>query len=398
MPGSFRVPQRARRFAVLLALLPAGAWAADPQITDLNANPNPVTAGGLYTYAVGIDNSALEAATNTVLTFTVPSGASFVSASPANANCVATSATLVTCSIGTLASNPSSDPALRKTINLTWRATAAGGGGAIVTGTATVTADNDTNLTNNTQSVNTTVNSGADLRLTKTDSPDPVVGGANVTYTLTAFNDGPNAAGNLVLTDSLPGSSTFVSASGSGWSCSHAGGLVTCNRTGSLAVGASAPPVTVVATVNASGGNITNSATINPAAGATPDPNTDNNTATATTAVQPGADVRVDSKSVSPNPVIAGTDGTFVITPRNGGPAPATNVVVTDPLPAGWTFVSATGTGWSCSHAAGTVTCSRATYAVGAANNITIIAKAPSNGVIGPTGTSYTNTATISTS
>ena len=112
----------------------------------------------------------------------------------------------------------------------------------------------------------------------------------------------------------------------------------------------------------------------------------------------PGADVRVNSKSVSPNPVIADANATFVITPRNGGPAPATNVVVTDPLPAGWTFVSATGTGWSCSHAAGTVTCSRAAYAVGAANDITIIAKAPSNALIGPTGTSYTNTATISTS
>jgi uncharacterized repeat protein (TIGR01451 family) len=112
----------------LFALLPLGAWAADPQITDLNANPNPVTAGGLYTYAVGIDNSALEAATNTVLTFTVPSGASFVSASGTpNPNCVATSATLVTCAIGTLVSNPSSDPALRRTINLTWRAMVAGG-------------------------------------------------------------------------------------------------------------------------------------------------------------------------------------------------------------------------------------------------------------------------------
>jgi hypothetical protein len=44
MPGSFRVPQRARRWGFLLALLPAGAWAADPQITSMVDNPDPVTA------------------------------------------------------------------------------------------------------------------------------------------------------------------------------------------------------------------------------------------------------------------------------------------------------------------------------------------------------------------
>ena len=381
----------ARRFlGALLALLPVGAWAADPQITSMTDTPDPATAGGLYTYAVGIDNTDPSAATNTVLTLSVPSGATFVSATGTpNPNCVATSATLVTCSIGTLLGNGAG----ARTVNLTWRAIAAG----TISATATLSADNDTNLANNTQNATTTVLAGADLRLTKTDTPDPVIGGANVTYTLTAFNDGPNASGNLVLTDNLPGSSTFVSASGTGWSCSHAAGVVTCNRTGTLAVGASAPPVTIVARINATDGNVTNSATISPAAGATADPDTNNNTATATTAVLPGADVRIDSKAVSPNPVIAGENATFTLTPRNGGPAVANNVVVTDTLPSGWTFVSATGTGWSCSATGQTVSCSRATYAVGGANNITLIATAPGNAVIGPTGRTDTNTATITT-
>jgi uncharacterized repeat protein (TIGR01451 family) len=373
----------------LLALLPLGAWAADPQITSMTDTPDPATAGGLYTYAVGIDNTDAGDATNTVLTLGVPSGATFVSASPANANCVATSATLVTCSVGTLAGNGTG----ARTVNFTWRATAAG----TINATATITADSDTNLGNNTQGATTTVLAGADLRLTKTDSPDPVIGGANVTYTLTAFNDGPNASGNLVLTDNLPGSSTFVSASGTGWSCSHAAGVVTCTRNAPLAVGASAPPVTIVARIIASTGFVTNSATISPAVGAVADPDSNNNTATATTQVLPGADVRIDSKSVSPNPVIAGENATFTITPRNGGPAVANNVVVTDTLPSGWTFVSATGTGWSCSASGQTVSCSRATYAVGATNNITIVATAPTNAVIGPAGRTDTNTASIST-
>ena len=388
MRGTRSVVRR-RLAGALFALLPLGAWAADPQITSMTDTPDPATAGGLYTYAVGIDNTDAGDATNTVLTLNVPSGATFVSASPANANCVATSATLVTCSVGTLAGNGTG----ARTVNFTWRATAAG----TINATATITATNDTNLANNTQNATTTVLAGADLRLTKTDSPDPVIGGANVTYTLTATNDGPNASGNLVLTDNLPGSSTFVSASGMGWSCSHAAGVVTCTRNGPLAVGTSAPPVTIVARIIASTGFVTNSATISPAVGAVADPDSNNNTATATTQVLPGADVRIDSKSVSPNPVIAGENATFTITPRNGGPAVANNVVVTDTLPSGWTFVSATGTGWSCSASGQTVSCSRATYAVGATNNITIVATAPGNAVIGPTGRTDTNTATITT-
>jgi uncharacterized repeat protein (TIGR01451 family) len=380
---------RRRLAAALFALLPLGAWAADPQITSMSDTPDPATAGGLYTYAIGIDNTDTGDATNTVVTLSVPSGATFVSASPTNANCVATSATLVTCSVGTLAGNGTG----ARVINLTWRALAAG----TISATANITADSDTNLGNNTQNATTTVLAGADLRLTKTDSPDPVIGGANLTYTLTAFNDGPNASGTLVLTDNLPGSSTFVSAAGTGWSCSHVGGLVTCTRTGSLAVGASAPPVTIVARIDASTGFVTNSASLSPAAGATADPDNSNNTATATTTVLPGADVRIDSKAVSPNPVIAGENATFTITPRNGGPAPANTVVVTDTLPSGWTFVSATGTGWSCSASGQTVTCSRATYAVGGADNITIVATAPGNAVVGPTGRTDTNTATITT-
>ena len=388
MRGNNLVFRRRSLAGALIALLPMGAWAADPQITSMTDTPDPATAGGLYTYAIGIDNTDADAGTNTVVTLSVPAGATFVSASPANANCVATSSTLITCSVGTLAGNGTG----ARVINVTWRALAAG----TITATANITADSDTNLGNNTQNATTTVLAGADLRLTKTDSPDPVVGGANVTYTLTATNDGPNASGNLVLTDNLPGSSTFVSASGTGWSCSPVGGVVTCTRNGPLAVGASAPPVTIVARIDASTGFVTNSATIDPAVGATADPDTNNNTATATTQVLPGADVRIDSKSVSPNPVIASENATFTITPRNGGPAIANTVVVTDTLPSGWTFVSATGTGWSCSASGQTVTCSRATYAVGGANNITIVATAPGNAVIGPTGRTDTNTASIS--
>ena len=378
-------------FSLLAA--PALAFAADPQITSFSDTPDPVPAGGLYDYSIGVDNNAADAATNVRLTLTVPAGATFVSASPAGANCVPTTATLITCTLGTVGGSGADS----RIVTVRWRAL--GPGPATIASTATLTADNDTNAGNNSQNQTTSVISGANLALAKTGTPNPVVGGANVTYTLTASNAGPNDGGNIVITDNLPPSVSFVSASGSGWSCSHASGVVTCSRTGPHVVGAAIPPVTLVGTVNASGGTVTNSATVAPATGGTADPDNTDNTATFNVTVLPGADVRIAQKTViSALPAVAGTNVSFRIQPRNSGPATATNVVVTDPLPAGWTFVSASGTNWTCSNAANTVNCTRATMPTSAADDITVIATAPANGAIAPAGQSFTNTASISAS
>ena len=52
----------------------------------------------------------------------------------------------------------------------------------------------------------------ADLSLTKSASPDPVPVGGDVTYTLTAKNNGPDTATGVLVTDFLPFNGTFVSA------------------------------------------------------------------------------------------------------------------------------------------------------------------------------------------
>jgi uncharacterized repeat protein (TIGR01451 family) len=67
-------------------------------------------------------------------------------------------------------------------------------------------------------------------------------------------------------------------------------------------------------------------------------------------------------------------------------------IIVTDTLPTGTIYVGATGNGWSCTHAGGLVTCSRATLAPGAAPAIVITATAPpATGII-------TNTAVVGSS
>ena len=58
----------------------------------------------------------------------------------------------------------------------------------------------------------------ADLSVTKVDSPDPVLAGANLTYTITVQNAGPDSAVNVSLTDPVPVGTSFVSfMSPGGW-------------------------------------------------------------------------------------------------------------------------------------------------------------------------------------
>jgi uncharacterized repeat protein (TIGR01451 family) len=69
----------------------------------------------------------------------------------------------------------------------------------------------------------------ADLSITKTDSPDPVVAGDFITYHLVAENHGPDDAPNVVVTDKLPQNVGFASATPSQGTCYYAAGVVTCN-------------------------------------------------------------------------------------------------------------------------------------------------------------------------
>jgi uncharacterized repeat protein (TIGR01451 family) len=126
------------------------------------------------------------------------------------------------------------------------------------------------------------VNAVADLSITKTDSPDPVITGNDLTYTVTVTNNGPDTATSVTVTDNLPAETTFVSCSSTGGGvCGGSGN----NRTvtfASLTSGES-ETITFVANVNCSvadGTAISNTATVS---AFTFDPDLNNNSATATT-------------------------------------------------------------------------------------------------------------------
>jgi uncharacterized repeat protein (TIGR01451 family) len=123
----------------------------------------------------------------------------------------------------------------------------------------------------------------ADLGVSQTDSPDPVVGSNTVQYTVTVTNAGPAPSGAITLADSLPSGGSITSISGTGWTCSGSGASASCT-TPSLASGATAAAVRVLVLAPAADTTITNRAEVSQS-GAN-DPNGANNVSNQSTTVK----------------------------------------------------------------------------------------------------------------
>ena len=170
----------------------------------------------------------------------------------------------------------------------------------------------------------------ADLSITKTDSPDPVQVGQALTYILTVRNDGPTDATAVSVTDTLPAGVTFDSATASQGTCSQAAATVTC-ALGNLATGAQAS-ATIVVTPTAAG-SITNAASVS-ATQADPD-SADNTDSEGTEVSAANADLSVTKTADPSRKVEEGDLVTYTIVVRNDGPAVADDVVVQEDPPAG---------------------------------------------------------------
>jgi uncharacterized repeat protein (TIGR01451 family) len=144
------------------------------------------------------------------------------------------------------------------------------------------------------ETVAITVN-GADLAVVKT-GPALVTEGHNLTYHVVATNNGPAPATGVVVHDTLPTNSTFVSASAG---CAQAAGVVTCT-VGNLASGASVS-LDIVVTAGSAGSTLTNTATIT---GNQSDPNHANNTSSVVT-------------TLNHNPICTGVTGGPALWPPN---------------------------------------------------------------------------------
>jgi uncharacterized repeat protein (TIGR01451 family) len=132
----------------------------------------------------------------------------------------------------------------------------------------------------------------ANLKITKTDSPDPVRVGQNLTYTIGVENQGPSPATGVTVTDKLPKRVDLASAVGTSGPCPAQGGKVTCPVGALKPIGINyggAPATVTIVVVPRSTGTISNTATVK---GDQKDPVAGNNKATATTTVIAAATCR----------------------------------------------------------------------------------------------------------
>jgi uncharacterized repeat protein (TIGR01451 family) len=326
-------------------------------------------ANGAYTLAVANGGGTPTTGTVTV-TDVLPGGLALVSAAGTGWTCNTPPATTVTCTRTTAIAAGVTAPSITLTVSVAEAAFPS------VTNTASVSGGGEpaANNGNNTDTDPTTV-VAPDLTVDKSHTGN-FTQGVNGTYSFTVSNTGGAAtSGTVTVADALPTGLGFVSGGGGGWSCAFATGTVTCTRGNAIGAGNSAPSFTITVSVGAAAvPSVTNTASVS--GGGEPAASNGNNSDSDPTTVGTGVDLTIDKSHTGS--FTQGVNGTYTLTVSNPGTAPTSaDVTVTDNLPAGLTFVSGAGTGWTaCTAAAQVVTCVRPAASViaagGAAPAITL--------------------------
>jgi uncharacterized repeat protein (TIGR01451 family) len=342
--------------------------------------PDPVSPDGNITYTVNVTNAGPDAGTNVNLNVPLNNTLRFQSLiAPAGWTCPSLSVgsgASFTCTAATLAvGSPSQFTIVLKAglaqfgnINQT-----------IVQNFSVTSGAADPDNTNNSVNVSTAyVVPTANLAVTNGDAPDPVNTGATITYTQTLTNNGPDAAANAKIVESIGSGVTFQSvAAPAGFNCTTPAvggtGTITCT-TASMANGATAS-FTIVVNVTATSGAIVNTVTGSSDAF---DVNLTNNTAIATTTINTPLSADLVITKTTPTTIAPqGSTIIYTITVTNNGPSAASTVTMTDALPASLLFQSiAAPAGFNCTTPSvgvtGTITCTAATLANGASAVFTL--------------------------
>lgn len=362
-----------------------GAWrlvlpTADLSITK-TSSPNPVTAGQQLTYTLTVTNGSLSASTAGLVTVTdtLPSQVTFLTSSN---GCTQGPPGQLSCPVPDL--NPGDTFTFTVTVLVNSNAIVNTGGAGTITNTATVTSGDSVDKTpaDNTVSDTTTVVDSADLAVTKLCKPDTTVyAGTPIVCTVFVDNNGPSDARSVTIDDTTLSNAAFtitnIAVSPGPTNCTLSpvtGGQDLKCQVGNLAAASTTQTgrVTLTYTVTANDGqNIDDVAT---ASSPTPDPNYSNNKAEVNLTVTALADLALTK--VGPATAIAGVPNgiSWTLHVKNSGPSAATNVVITDDVPAGVTITGVSMPGATCSsgtagNPAAPTVCNAGTLASGATSS-----------------------------
>ncbi|MEZ5999547.1 SdrD B-like domain-containing protein [Hyphomonas sp.] len=320
----------------------------------LSASTNSLPAGGRFSYVGTVTNNGPDSVNAAEVVFSLPPSADFgyVSSTGSNWSCVQSGggSQTVTCAYsGPAIASGAGFPAITLT-----------GDADIPAGTLSALADvtvtqiglGDPDLNNNTDGPEVvTITPGTDLQA-RIIIASSFITGETGTFTLRINNNGPTSiAGGAQIVHVLSPNLGLNGPLPAG--CSEAPvGTITCTA-GAINTGALENFVIPIAALSDTGGNQVISATVTPPAGLS-DPVPGNDTGNDTFRIDdPAADVFMQSKTKTPNPVQAGQNMTSTIRIENNGPSivnwsPANPIVITDDLGPNETYVSTITTGWTC--------------------------------------------------
>ncbi len=207
----------------------------------------------------------------------------------------------------------------------------------------------EVDYTNNEDEETTPLDALPDLSIDKDDRGESVLPGESIEYDLAYANLGQQDATGVVITETVPDYTSFDAAhSDAAWVCDAVTAGSTCTfAVGDLAAGDTGSirfAVLVENPLTAGVNSILNNVSIKDDGNNGEDSNPDNNADDEDTPVEAGSDLTITKEDgvvqVSPGEAL-----TYTIVVRNVGSQSASGVVVTDTLPEGVVFVSASNGG-----------------------------------------------------
>ncbi|MFN8586654.1 MAG: hypothetical protein U0704_02545 [Candidatus Eisenbacteria bacterium] len=311
------------------------------------------TAGSDANWRVFVQNVGNADAVQPVVRDTLPTGVSFVSATNPAWSYVAAGQVVTATYGGTLAPGASS----LFTLNVHLANDVA----TTLTNVAAVNVPGDSDPSNDRDADPASVNLLPDLTLDKSHTGSYTIGGDGV-WSVTVRNAGQGPTiGTFTVHDTLPAGVAYVSGTGAGWTFSHTNGVVLAAHAGVLAPGASSAFTLTVNVQAAAYPQVTNVAAVTDGGDVTPDNNRD----TDTVPVLGAPNLVMDKRHTQP--FVAPGSGTYTMVVTNVGTLPTAGAItVRDTLPAGLTFTSASGAGFTIGAAGAIVTATtNAVIAVG---------------------------------
>jgi uncharacterized repeat protein (TIGR01451 family) len=192
------------------------------------SNKNSVVSGESYVYTIRVDNNGTLGEQDIVITDTIPLllDGNFT-VNQGNFDCSATVGRDINCQLATLSAGAHD----QFTISITAPVVASS---TVVVNVADATSkilipphvdETRTGSDSATVTINPVASS---LSITKTSSQDLILENDTFDYIITVKNSSIADEHNLTVTDDIDSDFTIISHTGSGWSCSHSGQLVTC--------------------------------------------------------------------------------------------------------------------------------------------------------------------------